>query len=186
MKRPLSTPRPFYFLIFFLSFFTIEAQEKAERINNENNTELPSSNFYTSRYKVQAAFDGLGYYKLYNYTFNYETDKLLITLGAGLLEQNTIFNNNAPGFYGSLSTNFEYNFNHRFSSYLFGRYLSPSLNNEDRINTPHMEFVFPQTEISTGLRGNFNNVNIDVGASTIFGNEPRPNTLLRTKVSIGF
>ncbi|MBZ9632523.1 hypothetical protein LB465_17220 [Salegentibacter sp. LM13S] len=182
MKRPLSTPPLFYFLI-FLTFFTIEAQEKAERINN---TELPSSDFYTSRYKVQAAFDGLGYYKLYNYTFNYETDKLLITLGAGFLEQNTIFNNMAPGLHGSFSANFEYIFNPRFSFYLFGRYLTPSLNDEARINTPHMELLYPQSEVSAGLKGNFNNVNINVGASTIFGNEPRPNTLLRTKVSIGF
>ena len=184
MKKSLSTPRLYAILIFLLSFFSIEAQEKAETLNKK--PEVESGNFYISKYKAQDAFDGLGYYKLYENTFNYETNKLLITLGLGLLEQNTIFNNNAPGFYGSFSANFEYKFNRRFSAYLFGRYLSPSLNGEDRINTPHMEFVFPQTEISAGLKSNFDNVNIDVGASTIFGNEPRPNTLLRTKVSIGF
>ncbi|PZX61984.1 hypothetical protein [Salegentibacter mishustinae] len=52
-----------------------------------------------------------------------------------------------------------------------------------------MNFLFPQTEIGAGLRGNFNNVNIDLGASTIFDtqlNQPVPNTILRSKVSIGF
>ncbi len=49
-----------------------------------------------------------------------------------------------------------------------------------------MELLYPQSEVSAGVRGNFNNVNIDVGASTLFGNQPELNTLLRTKVSIGF
>ena len=49
-----------------------------------------------------------------------------------------------------------------------------------------MDLLYPQTEVGAGLRGNFNNVNIDVGASTIFGNQTDINTLLRTKVSVGF
>ncbi|PRX41927.1 hypothetical protein [Salegentibacter salegens] len=183
MKKPLSSIHLLYYIILFFSFSTIEAQEKAESLNT---TEQNTTNFYTSRYKTQNAFDGVGYYKLFNQTFNYETDKFHIALGAGILEQNTIFNDMAPGFHGSFSANFEYNLNNRFSFYLFGRYLTPSLNNEERLNNPHMEFIFPQSEVGAGLRGNFNNVNIDVGASTIFGNQPQPNTLLRTKISVGF
>ncbi|PKD18386.1 hypothetical protein APR41_04340 [Salegentibacter salinarum] len=182
MKKLRSSIHLLAFII-LLPFSNLEAQEQSETLNNP---ELSSSNFYTSRYQAQNAFNGLGYYKLYNQTFNYETDKLLITLGAGFLEQNTIFNNMAPGIHGSISANFEYKFNQRFSFYLFGRYLTPSLNEEGRINTPHMELLYPQSEVSAGLRGNFNNVNIDVGASTLFGNQPELNTLLRTKVSIGF
>ncbi|WP_339653103.1 hypothetical protein [uncultured Salegentibacter sp.] len=181
--RKLSSSIHLLSLIFLLSFLNIDAQERSENLNNPEST---SSNFYTSRYKTQNTFDGLGYYKLNNQTFNYETDKLLITLSAGILEQNTIFNNKAPGFHGSFSANFEYKFNQRFSFYLFGRYLTPSLNNEERISTPHMDLLYPQTEVGAGLRGNFNNVNIDVGASTIFGNQTDINTLLRTKVSVGF
>lgn len=169
-----------------LYFNGISAQE-SEKLNN--NAAESTSNLYTSQLKTQNSYDGLGYYKLYNNTLNYTIDRLTITLGAGFLEQNTIYNSKAPGFYGSFSTNLEYKINNRFSFYLFGRYLTPSLNGEERINNPHMNFLFPQTEIEAGLRGDFNNINIDVGASTIFGNQlnkPNTNTLIRSKVSIGF
>ena len=163
----------------------INAQE-SEELNN--NAAQSTSNFYTSQLKTQNAYDGLGYYKLYNNTLNYTIDRLSITLGAGFLEQNTIYNSKTPGFFGSFNTNLEYKINNRFSFYLFGRYLTPSLNGEERINNPHMNFLFPQTEIGAGLRGNFNNINIDLGASTIDTplNQPNTNTLIRSKVSIGF
>ena len=175
-----------YLLLFVLYFNCISAQESEELNNNARES---TSNFYTSQLKKQNSYDGLGYYKLYNNSLNYTIDRLSITLGAGFLEQNTIYNSNAPGFYGSFSTNVEYKISNRFSHYLFGRYLTPSLNGEQRINNPHMNFLFPQTEIGAGLRGNFNNVNIDLGASTIYDtqlNQSMPNTILRSKVSIGF
>ena len=175
-----------YLLLVVLYFNCISAQESEELNNNAGES---TTNFYTSQHKTQNAYDGLGYYKLYNNSLNYTIDRLSITLSAGFLEQNTIYNSNAPGFYGSFSTNVEYKISKRFSFYLFGRYLTPSLNGEERINYPHMNFLFPQTEIGAGLRGNFNNVNIDLGASTIYDtqlNQPMPNTILRSKVSIGF
>lgn len=177
-------------LLLFLLFFTgINAQESGN-FNNENNTTYKStSNFYSSQSRTQNTFDGLGYYKLPVYNLNYTTNKIKLTLGAGLLEQNTIFNKNAPGYYGSFSTNFEYKINQRYSFYLFGRYITPTLNEEKRINTPHMLFTFPQTEIRAGLRGNFNNMNIDVGAGTIFSNAPnqqKENSVINSRISIGF
>lgn len=175
-----------YLLLFVLYFNGISAQESKELNNNAAES---TSNFYTSKLKKQNSYNGLGYYKLYNNSLNYTIDRLSITLGAGFLEQNTIYNSYAPGFYSSFSTNVEYKISNRFSFYLFGRYLTPSLNGEERINNPHMNFLFPQTEIGAGLRGNFNNVNIDLGASTIYDtqlNQPMPNTILRSKVSIGF
>ncbi|MBO2545719.1 hypothetical protein J0871_14955 [Salegentibacter sp. BDJ18] len=77
--RKLSSPIHLLSLIFLLSFLDKDAQERSNKLNNQ---ELTSSNLYTSRYKAQNTFDGLGYYKLNNQTFNYETDKLLITLSA--------------------------------------------------------------------------------------------------------
>ena len=186
-------------LLFLLSASGISAQETKNQNSKlpqgmtpfdgaNKNTLEPTSNFHISQIKHQNAYDGFGYYKLYKNTFNYTLDKFSFTLNAGLLEENTIFNNKAPGFYGSFSATLEYNINKRYSFYLFGRYLTPSLNKGERLNTPEMNLLFPQTEIGAGIRGNFNNVNIDVGTGTIFGTQSSqiPNSLLRSKVSIGF
>jgi hypothetical protein len=188
MKKIPLLPHLCLFL-FILYFNGSNAQESGNPDNENSTTSKSTSNFYTSQSKTQNAFDGLGYYNLYNYNLNYTNNKLNLTLGAGLLEQNTIFNNSAPGFYGSFSANFEYKINHRYSFYLFGRYITPSLNEEERVNTPHMLHIFPQTEIRAGLRGNFNNLNIDVGAGTIFENElshQKPNSIINSRISIGF
>ena len=103
-----------YLLLFVLYFNCISAQESEELNNNAGES---TTNFYTSQHKTQNAYDGLGYYKLYNNSLNYTIDRLSITLSAGFLEQNTIYNSNAPGFYGSFSTNVEYKISNRFSFY---------------------------------------------------------------------
>jgi len=173
-------------LLFLLCYSPIEAQEQKESLNN---TAATSPNFHTSQSQSQNSFDGLGYYKLNSYNLNYTANKFNFTLGAGLLEQNTIFNNSSPGLYGNFSTNLEYKINHRYTFYLFGRYLSPSLNGVKRMSTPHMLHIFPQTEVRAGLRGNFNNMNVDIGAGPIFGNDINQKAqtpVINSKISIGF
>ncbi|TDN88822.1 hypothetical protein DET49_108146 [Salegentibacter sp. 24] len=179
----------FGFILFLLSFSSLIGQETNENLNENISPEEQPVHFYTSYSKPQNAIDGFGYYKLYNNTLNYETNNWYISLGAGLLEQNTIFNNKAPAFSGSLNAYFEYKINNTFSFYLSGQYLTPSFNEEINLQDIYMHPLFPQTELGTGLKGNFNNVTLDVGARTIFNtqlNSQGPSTILNSKLSIGF
>lgn len=137
-------------------------------------------------------FPNLGGYEHFNNNFNYNIgNSATINLGLGFLKQNSILNSYQPNYQFSFYTSLEYALNEWLSTYFYGQYITPAINNTNPKLDPliQMNPIFFQTEMGGGLRAKYKNIKTDVGMKNIYDtqfNQSNPVQFMDTKVTIGF
>ncbi|MDT0690989.1 hypothetical protein RM549_14425 [Salegentibacter sp. F188] len=185
-----------YLLILFLGI-SLQAQD-GESLNpssssiSESENELEKSflkRFSFDQFKMEEQNLALGY-KSYNRNYiYYESDKIHFQFGAGLVHQKSYLNHLEPDVQLGIDALFEYSLNKTFSLYNFGRYVSKSFTNDSQKTTYLLDPFFLKSEIGAGIRGNFNNFQINLGTRTTLDshlNQAGPQTRINSSFSLDF
>lgn len=144
-----------------------------------------------SQEQTQEVFPNLGESHQFSGNFLFQaTNNLKLGLGLELLKQNTVLTPWNPNYQLGFRTSAEYSFNKWLSAYVFGQYISPSLNQKDFFDPlQYMNPLFKQTEFGGGLRAKHKNIKADIGVKTIQGKdvtETNSSSYFKSKITVGF
>lgn len=118
------------------------------------------------------------------------TNNLALGFGLELLKQNTVLTPKKPNYQLAFSSSVEFSFNSWLSAYIYGQYLSPSLNQKQFFDPlQYLNPLFKQTEFGSGLRAKHKNIKADLGVKTIQGKdltETNSSSYFKSKITVGF
>ena len=153
----------------------------------QKNTTL--SNFSFSINKFEATMPGLGSVTHYTSLIRWNAGKKTnFEFGAGLANQNTVFDPFVANYQFSFKAAAEYSFNHRLSTYLYGQYVTQPINKHDNYFDPliYNNPFFIQSEIGAGVKAGFKKTNVDFKINSIYDKTSGGMTPVNSKIQIEF
>lgn len=198
MKNLIDKPLKKYYLI-LLCFIGLSIQAQSEKNPvlpeyNNSGEEKQSKISFLERFsfkqnKIADHNPVLGSKAYFRNYMDYKSERIYFGIGAGLVSQRSYLNHMEPDKQIGVDALVEFSLNKTFSLYAFGRYLSKPLNNQNLMPTYSLDPFFFKTEIGAGLKGNFNNFQIDVGTRTALDaptNQVGPKTRVNSSFSLDF
>ena len=146
-------------------------------------------NFSFSQDLNTSFLPGMGVYEHFNNYFRFNiNEKTKFKLGFGLVKQSTVFEPIDPNYQFSFYASAEQDIKDRLSLYLYSQYVTSPLNKPREFFDPFLykNPLFIQTEMGTGLKANFNTINVDFQIITIYGTELNRINPMDSKIRINF
>lgn len=149
----------------------------------------PFRNLSFSQNYNDSYLTGIGEYEQFNNYYRFNTNKKTkFSLGFGLVKQSTIFEPFNPNYQFSFRASAEHSITDRLSLYLFGQYVTASINKPKEFFDPFLfkNPLFIQTEMGAGLKAKFNTFKVDFQLINIYGPEFNRMSPVDSKIKFNF
>lgn len=148
------------------------------------------SNFTFIQKKRELVLPNFGEQYYFGNRLGFDTHPTLdIHVEFGLVKQNTVMSAFTPNYRFVFHTTLEYELTPWLSSYVYGQYVSPSLNQKKFFDPlQFMNPLFMQTEAGGGIRSKYKNIKTDVGVRIIQDTQVKginPAGIVNSKMTIG-
>ncbi|QLE01923.1 hypothetical protein HX109_10285 [Galbibacter sp. BG1] len=171
-------------LLYFFVVSILSAQEK------RGFSSAPYFQFHQQA--ISETYPNLGYYVYYQNALTINVNKYRATLKAGIVEQGLYADavlNGVPLLQNYYGGEIEYSLVDWMGLYAQGQYVSGPFNQKKRVNGTTMNPLFAQSGIGSGVRGEFNSLQFDLGVHKYFDTQFKEfdaDTRVKGKVSFGF
>lgn len=194
MQEKLLPINPYFYFPTFASDFSdvfVQNTNIWEETISFQKLNKPSSNFSFTQSRTDLNYRNLGISKRYMIDAVFHpTKRLKVELATGIIQQNSVLSAWEPNFQMVFKSLLEYEITPWLSGYIYGQYVSPSLN-QSKFSDPlqFMNPMFLQNEVGGGLRAKYKNIKADVGMNTILKSklhESNSKGYFNSKITVGF
>jgi hypothetical protein len=139
--------------------------------------------------KLENNFPGLGSYEFFNNSLNYRiNNNTKIDIGVGLARQNSILYAAKPNYQIGFQASVEFAVTPKLDAFIYGQYFTSPINKPKDFFDPmiYRNPLFLQSEVGTGIKRDYKNINAKFQINSIYDNNNRQFTPVNSKISIGF
>ncbi|MCG8578408.1 MAG: hypothetical protein MI866_00725 [Bacteroidales bacterium] len=173
-------------------YFTLLVNRSSSSYHLKLESQKLFNNMSFTQSRVDNLVPGLGSFSFYNNSIGLNLgNNGSINMGAGLVQQSSHTSALSPSLQLHFNTKIEYSINSWLRVYLYGQYISKSINPHAMNIDPvmYMNPLFIQSEAGAGIKARHRNIEADFGTKSIFDTQfqkSKPFNLMNSKINIGF